>query len=583
MLSSLRIAFVVLVSCLAALPAQGENAGEPKDPFFVEEFGTPGDPGSFRVRFCRNGGGMFSLQLMDHWQSVGTGSKSEHDSGDYMLLCYNGDNDGGDHALRVREIGGQPVFPQNLLVDRWADRKLPDGIEFTIRSSSELGPDGQPRGLELRRTLRHVPEERGFVLEFGLKNFDFATVGNSSITLELLGPWLVNPSHTTLVGNSSIAIAVPQSEDAEFRHLVPATGKVQQFEEIDLAALKFAGTTSRFFGAFLQPRNELAPRAISGLLVDTGPRQTDELTETKAGTMTRMRYRITLPIPAVGQETVASYGLYLGPKSYRVFETLPPVMQTTFEPVLDVDLAGGCCFEIPGARMMAKLLLTLLGWFFGVLGNWGFAIITLTVLVRGLLLPLNFRMQKSMRAYSSKMAVLKPKLDKLNEQYADDPKAKQQAMIAFQREHKMIPPIGGCLPILLTMPVYIGLFTALRTAYDLRQQPFLGWIQDLSLSDALFELPFWPGAFNLLPLIWMGMFIYLTTRQPLPTDPQQRSVQRMMRFMPLIMGVMLYGYASALLLYMVTSMVWSLGESALVKKILGPVDPNVASMTPTPM
>ena len=161
--------------------------------------------------------------------------------------------------------------------------------------------------------------------------------------------------------------------------------------------------------------------------------------------------------------------------------------------------------------------------------------------------------------------------------------ARMTASVAFQREHKLMPPLGGCLPIFLTMPIYIGLFTALRTAYDLRQQPFAGWIQDLSLPDALATIGFWPHQFNLLPLLWIALFLFMSLRQPLPTDPQQRSMQRMMRIMPLMMGVMFYGYAAGLLLYMVTSMCWSLVESAVIKKILGPVDPNVASMTPTPM
>jgi membrane protein insertase Oxa1/YidC/SpoIIIJ len=75
----------------------------------------------------------------------------------------------------------------------------------------------------------------------------------------------------------------------------------------------------------------------------------------------------------------------------------------------------------------------------------------------------------------------------------------------------------------------------------------------------------------------------MVLRQPLPTDPQQRQMQTIMRYMPILFGVMLYGYASALMVYMVTSMVWTLFESAVTKRILGPIDPNVAAMTPTPM
>ena len=204
------------------------------------------------------------------------------------------------------------------------------------------------------------------------------------------------------------------------------------------------------------------------------------------------------------------------------------------------------------------------------------------MLVRGAMFPLNFKMQKSMRAYGAKMSKLKPQMDAMKKKYADDQKAYQQAMMAFNRENKVMPPVGGCLPIFLTMPIYIGLFTALRTAYDLRHQSFVSWIDDLSRSDALFQLGFWPNDFNLLPLLWIVLLVFQMSRQPLPTDPQQRQTQKIMRFMPMMFGVMLYSYASALLLYMVTSMLWSLVESAIVKKILGPADPN-AGMMPTPM
>jgi YidC/Oxa1 family membrane protein insertase len=124
------------------------------------------------------------------------------------------------------------------------------------------------------------------------------------------------------------------------------------------------------------------------------------------------------------------------------------------------------------------------------------------------------------------------------------------------------------------------LFTALRTAYDVRQQPFVGWMDDLSRPDALGQLDFWPYEFNLLPLLWIGLMLIQMLRQPLPTDPQQRQQMQIMRYMPLIFGVMLYYYAAALLVYMVTSMLWTFVETAITKKILGPVDPNVAAMTP---
>ena len=344
--------------------------------------------------------------------------------------------------------------------------------------------------------------------------------------------------------------------------------------------LSFAGSTNRFFAAFLWPKDQAAQQALRSFEVDTVPAYPLDDQGMLANSSTRVRYGMQLAIPAAGAETRVKFGLFFGPKSYRQFSMLPEPER--FAPILDVDLNAPCCFSVtvPGGRPMAKLLLKVLGWFHDLVGNWGVAIMLLTILVRSLLLPVNFKMQKSMRAYSARMAVLKPKLDALKQKHGDDKAAYQQAMIAFQRENKMLPPLGGCLPIVLTMPIYLGLFTALRTAYDVRQQPFFGWIEDLSRPDGLFSLGFWPDQFNLLPILWIALMLIQMLRQPLPTDPQQRQTMQMTRFMPLIFGVMLYNYAAALLVYMVTSMLWTFVESAIIKKVLGPIDPNVAALTP---
>jgi YidC/Oxa1 family membrane protein insertase len=546
----------------AAPPAPAQNGG---DVAFTREFGAPGAVGGFRARFSRAGAGLVWLQTMDHFVSLQAARKTARGPDDYLLLASNG----SDHALRLFRDGIADAFPVDPSTALWTQDEIDGGLRFTIDSTT---------GLVLEKVLRHDPAGRGFVLEIALRNV--ASQATGDLGLQLSGPALVNTSESSLFGNLAAAIAAPVEGDAAY---VPPTAGAVQPLAVDPRSLSFAGSTNRFFGAFLWPRDDAARAALTRLEVDTVPRQDDADTGTRANTVTRVRYGLRLAIPASGSETRVSYGLYMGPKSYRVFATLPEPER--FAPILDIDLNPPCCggVTVPGGRPMAKVLLRLLGWFHDVVGNWGLAIIMLTILVRGLLAPLNFRMQKSMRAYASRMAVLKPKLDALKLKYGDDQKAYQQAMIAFQREHKMIPPIGGCLPIFLTMPIYIGLFTALRTAYDLRHQPFVSWIDDLSRADALFTLPFWPHDFNLLPLLWIALLVYMQLKTPMPTDPQQRQTMMIMRYMPILFGVMLYGYASALMVYMVTSMSWSIVESAIVKRILGPMDPNVAAMAPTPM
>lgn len=557
MSNALRILLLVL-TLPALLVAQ--------DPPVIKTFGELAEDGSypagsFRVGFSKDTAGIVWLQATDHYHSLEAANNEERQTSDYLLLVDN-----GNHALRLFQAEGG-VFAKSPADSPWQMADIEDGVKFTLA-------DGN--GLILEKEFVWNQQARGFDVTLRLTNENSDAVGNQEFYVG--GPALVSPKMASLFGDVSVAIAAPIG-DGETKVLKPSPeGLRQQFEEFNPKALSFAGSTNRFFGAFFYPKDDASRDALTNMSVETvlPPANVEQ------NSSTRVVYGLQMAVPQKTQSSQLHYGVYFGPKSYRVFETLPEPER--FAPILDNDLNPPCCggISIPGGKQMAVLLLGLLGFFHDILGNWGFAIILLTVLVRGAMFPLNFRMQKSMRAFGAKMAKLKPKMDAMKKQYADDQKAYQQAMIAFNREHKVMPPIGGCLPIFLTMPIYLGLFTALRTAYDLRQQPFMSWIDDLSTSDALFSLGFWPDDFNLLPLLWIALFVTMTLRQPLPTDPQQRQMQMIMRFMPIMFGVMLYTYASALLLYMVTSMLWSLIESSIVKKILGPADPS-AGMMPTPM
>ncbi len=549
----------LLLSCFAGLAA-AQGRPEP----FEQLFGAPADAGSFRAKFIREGAGLFFLQATDHYVSLDAAKKEKgtHDGGDWLLLAFNG---GTADGLRLSSATSATPLPVDPASAPWTVTQDANSVTFTLDLTN---------GLVLEKVLRHEPQLRGFTLEIALRNVNATATG--SLDLTLFGPTLVAPHESSLFGTLTGAMAV--RGDGEVQHVVPKAGVVQPLT-IDGRNLLFAGSTNRFFGAFVWPKDDAAKQALVSAEVDTLPLQDDADTKTRANTTLRVRYGLRLPIPAAGAATCATFGLFVGPKSFRVFDTLPEPER--FAAAVDTDLASPCCgIEVPGGRTMAKGLLWLLGIFHDFIGSWGIAIMMLTILVRGALAPLNFHMQKSMRAYGSRMAVLKPKLDALKTKFGDDQRGYQQAMVAFQREHKLLPPLGGCLPIFLTMPIYIGLFTALRTAYDVRQQNFL-WIADLSRPDALFALPFWPDQFNLLPLVWIGMFLFLQLRTPLPADPQQRQMMSIMRYMPIVFGVMLYNYAGALLVYMVTSMLWSMVEVALIKRILGPLDPNVAAMTPT--
>lgn len=267
----------------------------------------------------------------------------------------------------------------------------------------------------------------------------------------------------------------------------------------------------------------------------------------------------------------ASFQWYVGPKDQSILKDYG--MLSEIQPA--ADYGSSFFYKMFLTGWVAPGLMALLNFFHSLVGNWGFAIILLTCLVRGMLMPLNRRSQLKMAEYQQKMQKVKPLLDKINKKFKDDPRKRQEETMKLYKQHSVAPPLGGCLPILLQMPIFIGLFAALRSATDLRQQPFMGWIEDLSRPDALVDF----GApiagifplsavttFNLLPIIMVVLWIAHQKSMPKPADPNAAQMQKIMTFMPILFGIMLYNYAAGLSLYMITSSLIGIFEAKVIKK-----------------
>jgi YidC/Oxa1 family membrane protein insertase len=188
-------------------------------------------------------------------------------------------------------------------------------------------------------------------------------------------------------------------------------------------------------------------------------------------------------------------------------------------------------------RPFSGALLQVLVWLHTVLRNYGMAIIVLATLVRLVLHPLNMMSMKSMRA----MQKLQPEMERIKAKYKNDPQAMNAAVMALYREHK-VNPAGGCLPILIQMPLFIALYAVLYNAIQLRQAHFVSWISDLSAPDLLFSVG--PFPLRLMPLLMAGSG--LLSQRLTPTDPRQAPTMYMMNLMML---VFFYNLPSGLVLY----------------------------------
>lgn len=200
---------------------------------------------------------------------------------------------------------------------------------------------------------------------------------------------------------------------------------------------------------------------------------------------------------------------------------------------------------------LAQPLFKLLNFFHGIVGNWGVAIILITFTVKGALYPLTKAQYTSM----AKMRMLQPQLMEIREKYGDDRQKSSQAMMELYKKEK-VNPLGGCLPILLQMPIFIALYWSLMESVELRHAPFFLWITDLSVQDPYYILPILMGA---------SMFLIQKMSPTTVTDPMQ---QKMMTFMPLIFMVFFLWFPAGLVLYWLMSNIVTLIQQTLIYRNL---------------
>ncbi|KAA3613483.1 MAG: membrane protein insertase YidC [Planctomycetota bacterium] len=299
-------------------------------------------------------------------------------------------------------------------------------------------------------------------------------------------------------------------------------------------------------------------------------------TEARGEAWTRATIRGTFALPIHRPQdapTRSDFIWYLGPKDPR--ELKAEEYQMLLAVIRKIDYGGSFFYDIFFTNTIAKAILGLLRFFHMLFGNWGIAIILMTVMVRAILFPINRTSQVKMATYQAKMAKLKPQMDAIKAKYADNKQKQNEETMKLYQKHKMGPPLGGCLPIFLQFPVFIGLFAALRCSILLRQEPFFGYIQDLSKPDALIDfggpvLDFWPlsgvVSLNILPILMVVLWVLHQRTMPKPADPQQAQMQKMMSFMPIMFGLLLYNYAAGLSLYMITSSALGIFESKVIRK-----------------
>ena len=302
------------------------------------------------------------------------------------------------------------------------------------------------------------------------------------------------------------------------------------------------------------------------------PQVVEKNTESPAQSEISVRFHSNEQVVPAESEITHEYLVYLGPK--RVDLLTPPPLEAGKV----IDYSGFLIIPASLVAGIAGFLLWILNGFHAVGLPYGICVMLLTVLVRSCMFPIS----KKQALNAKRMKEIQPRLAELKAKYPDDKqKFAEEQMKLFAETG--FNPLSGCLPVLMQLPIFIGLYQSLSSSVDLRRAPFL-WFDNLAAPDALFflpfKLPFLGNEFNLLPIITTSLFLFQQKMfMPPPTDEQSRMQAKVFFWMTLMMGFMFYHVPAGLCVYFIASSVWSMGERKLLDRMPPPPPPAAKNLS----
>jgi YidC/Oxa1 family membrane protein insertase len=251
----------------------------------------------------------------------------------------------------------------------------------------------------------------------------------------------------------------------------------------------------------------------------------------------RVGVKEAVPTIAPGQSADVSAKLFAGPEEERMLEGIAPGLELVK--------------DYGWVTIIAKPLFWLLEKIHSYVGNWGWSIVLLTLLIKAVFFPLSAASYKSM----ARMKAITPRMQALRERFKGDPQKMNSALMELYKTEK-VNPFGGCLPVVIQIPVFISLYWVLLSSVEMRGAPWILWIHDLSQQDPFFILP-----------VLMAVSMFLQTRlNPTPPDPVQA---KMMMFMPIAFSVMFFFFPAGLVLYYVVNNVLSIAQQYYITRMMG--------------
>lgn len=323
----------------------------------------------------------------------------------------------------------------------------------------------------------------------------------------------------------------------------------------------WAAIHNQFFTLALMPQNPAGEVLVHK--VSLPKPSNEEIAATPNVNREPAGFTATLTYPAMtlapNQAAQHQFALFAGPKEYQTLARIADQFNNKVDLVMNFGFFG----------FFAKSLLIVMNWFHDALRlSYAWAIILCTVLIKLIFWPLTAASTRSMK----RMQALQPQMAAIREKYKDDPMKMNKKTMDFMKENK-VSPLGGCLPMLLQMPIFFGFYQMIQSAIELRGASWF-WVADLSKPDTLFMIPGTNFPFNLLPLIMGGTMFWQAQLTP-PSPGMDPAQQKIMKYMPLMFLVILYNFSAGLALYWTVSNLLTILQTKLTR-----TEPVVAVVTP---
>ncbi|MFG6361684.1 membrane protein insertase YidC [Akkermansia muciniphila] len=467
-----------------------------------------------------------------------------------------------DHNITINEAQqrgiGELVFNMDATQDPSYDNTVYKEVKRTADSVTLEGYD-PARQLFISKTYTLHP----------VKNLEGEVLPGSKylirLTVSLLNksPNVQDLRYMGIFGGSAYPIAKSEPKDTYTHFFYHADGSLEQevpsyftggffssakarVLEGPLQDLTYAGVMSQYYATILLPQDQSRGSTVYAT------RQ--EFPLTHEGNALVPGVTVAMGIPnltmAPNEIKTLTYDIYTGPK----FNAYLRDLNLSYPAISDIMAYGWLVFlSVP----MNWLLNLFHGWF----GNWGVAIICMTIVVRALIWPLHKKSYMAMK----RMSLVQPEMVKLKEKYPDDPQKVNMEMMKLYQKYG-INPASGCVPMLIQIPIFFAFYRVLQYSAELRGQPFCLWMTDLSLPDTvghLFGIPI-----NILPLI---MAVTMIIQMRMTPQAGERSQRIIMNLMPVMFFLFCYNFASALALYWTTQNLISIGQTALIRRLPMPV------------